>query len=67
MRDYIFFLKTGALVRLVGGDGRGAQGSSALGGWSLGLAGSCVCMYPEVAQPGVEPLGGEKKLKRNKL
>lgn len=35
-------------------DGMGVQEDSALGGWSVGLVRSSVCMYLELAQPGDE-------------
>lgn len=66
MRDYIFFLKIRAPFWLAGADGREAQGGCAQRGWMLGLVGSCVCTYPEITQPGDEPLG-EKKTEKEQF
>lgn len=63
VRCYIFFLKTGVLIQLSRGHGRGARGGSAPGGWSLGLVGSCACVYPNLAQPGDELLGEKRNWK----
>lgn len=50
----LHFLPNRGVPAVLPEDGMGAQETSALGGWSLGLVGSSVCIYLKLAQHAYE-------------